>query len=162
MEAEINVKNADPGFKFRLMDQSHGIRISACYTCRSCVSGCPVACVNPDFSPARIIRMANFGLKQEVLSSEFIWLCTSCYTCQEACPMGVRITDFIIMLKNLAGQEGHAPQGVRAQVEIIEEHSRIYPIDDFDNKKRKKIGLPSLPIQSDVAKQLFDIPQKSV
>lgn len=71
--------------------------------------------------------------------------------------MGVRITDFITMLKNLAVLEGHAPQGVRAQVDIIEEHSRIYPIDDFDNKKRNKIGLPSLPTQSDVARRFFEV-----
>jgi heterodisulfide reductase subunit C len=71
--------------------------------------------------------------------------------------MRVRITDFITLLKNMALSEGYAPKGIRAQVEVIEEHSRIYPLDDFDNKKRNKIKLPSLPTQSDVARQLIEV-----
>jgi heterodisulfide reductase subunit C len=99
--------------------------------------------------------MAIFGLKEEVLKSDFIWLCSSCYTCQERCPRGVSITEFMTLLKNIAAKSGYAPKGVRAQLDIIKGQGRIYPIDDFDNKKRKKSKLPELPTSCEAVKDLF-------
>ena len=99
--------------------------------------------------------MALDGLKEEVLRSDFIWLCSGCYTCQERCPQGVSITEFMTLLKNMAIREGHAPKGIRVQRDIIKGEGRIYPIDEFDNKKRGKIGLPPLPTTCEVVKELF-------
>jgi heterodisulfide reductase subunit C len=59
------------------------------------------------------------------------------------------------LLKNMAVKEGHAPAGVRAQLDLIKTHGRIYPLDDFDNKKRTKINLPVLPTSCKVMKDLF-------
>ena len=99
--------------------------------------------------------MALYGLKKEVLESDFVWLCSSCYACQERCPQGVSITEFMTLLKNIAIKEGHAPAGIKAQRELVGRHGRIYPLDDFDNKKRNKIDLPSLPTTCEVVKKLF-------
>jgi heterodisulfide reductase subunit C len=99
--------------------------------------------------------MALYGLKDEVLGNEFIWLCSSCYACQERCPQGVSITEFMTLLKNMALESGHAPPGIKAQREIICKDGRIYPLDDFDNKKRKKVGLPELPTTCKAIKDLF-------
>ena len=129
--------------------------ISACFTCRTCVASCPISAVNGAFNPTRIIRMALYGLKKEILQSDFIWLCSSCYACQERCPQGVSITDIMTLLKNMAMKAGKAPSGIRAQLEIIKGGGRVYPIDDFDNKKRKKADLPALPTSCDVIKALF-------
>jgi heterodisulfide reductase subunit C len=99
--------------------------------------------------------MALYGMKEEILESSFIWLCSSCYTCQERCPQGVRITDFMTLLKNTAVKEGHEPSGIKAQMGLTKGQGRIYPLDDFDNKKRKKAGLPQLPTTCDVIRDLF-------
>jgi heterodisulfide reductase subunit C len=114
-----------------------------------------VSAVNSRFNPYRIIRMALLGMKDEVLRSDFIWLCSSCYACQERCPQGVSITEFMTLLKNMAVGEGCAPQGIKAQRDLIKGQGRIYAIDEFDNKKRNKIDLPSLPTTCDVVKLLF-------
>ena len=47
------------------------------------------------------------------------------------------------------------PTGIRAQRDLIKGEGRIYPIDDFDNKKRNKAGLPLIPTTCDVVKKLF-------
>jgi heterodisulfide reductase subunit C len=47
------------------------------------------------------------------------------------------------------------PSGVRAQKEIITKWGRIYPIDDFDNKKREKLGLPGLPTSCEAVERLL-------
>ncbi len=33
-----------------------------------------------------------------------LWDCTTCYLCQEHCPQGVKVTDVLYELKNLAYQ----------------------------------------------------------
>lgn len=151
----FDMNSADSNFKYDLARQFGGEEIMSCYTCLTCVLSCPVTRMSKEFNPARIIRMAILGFKKEVLESDFIWLCSSCYACQERCPMGVRITDFITLLKNIAVKEGNIPAGIRAQLDLIKSNGRIYPLDDFDNKKREKIDLPSLPISCSAVNYLF-------
>ena len=152
---KIDLEYTDPYFKEELRKQPGGEKIMACFTCRTCTASCPITQVNRKFNPLRIIRMALYGLKREVLASDFVWLCSSCYACQERCPQGVSITEIMTILKNMAVKEGYAPPGIKAQMGLIKTHGRIYPLDDFDNKKRKKIHLPSLPTSCEVMKDLF-------
>ena len=151
----IDLEQADPNFRKELALQPGGERISACFMCRTCVASCPISGVNDRFHPLRIIRMALYGLKEEVLKSDFIWLCSSCYTCQERCPQGVSITEFMTLLKNMAAKEGDMPVGIKTQLGLVKGEGRIYPIDDFDNKKRGKIDLPAIPTTCKVVKKLF-------
>jgi len=151
----IDLREADPGFRRDLSRQPGAEKISACFMCRTCVASCPITEVNDAFHPLRIIRMALFGLKEQVLGSDFIWLCSSCYACQERCPQGVSITEFMVVLKNMAVREGYLPSGIRMQRDQVKSAGRIYPIDDFDNKKRAKVGLPALPTSCEVVDELF-------
>lgn len=153
--AAIDLERTDPRFREELEKQSGADRIAACFTCRTCTASCPISAVDRTFRPLKIIRMALYGLKEQVLGSDFIWLCSSCYTCQERCPQGVRIAEFMNLLKNLAVQAGHIPSGVRAQQDLVMGQGRIYPLDDFDNKKREKAGLPPLPTSCDAVEKLF-------
>ena len=61
----------------------------------------------------------------------------------------------MVLLKNLAVKEGHIPAGARTQMQIIRGEGRVYPLDDFDNKKRNKISLPPLPTSCEAVKKLF-------
>lgn len=141
----LNIKDSDPDFieELELSDFISGFR--SCYTCGTCTAGCPVHRANKDYDPLRIIRMIILGLREELLKGDMIWLCSDCYTCQENCPMGVKITDIINHLKNLATREKNIPIGVSTQEKLLENQGKIYLIDDFDNKKRAKAGLPPLP-----------------
>ncbi len=151
----LDLEKADPFFRDELLRQPEGRLFTACLACRTCSSSCPIRAVNRNFDPAGIIRMAVYGFKDEILASDYLWLCSGCYTCQESCPQGVRITEFITLLKNKAVQAGHMPTGIRAQQDVVKKEGRIYPLDDFDNKKRKKAGLPVLPTHCDTAGRLF-------
>lgn len=151
----FNLEQADPNFRNELAKQPGGDNFAACYTCGTCTASCPIAAVNETFNPRRIIRLVLYGFKNEIFKSDFIWLCSSCYACQERCPQGVSITELMTVLKNMAFKEGHAPSGIRAQNELIKGEGRIYPIDDFDNKKRNKAGLPPVPTSCPVVEKLF-------
>jgi heterodisulfide reductase subunit C len=54
------------------------------------------------FSPRVINAMVKAGMRDEVLSSNSMWLCLSCYLCAERCPKGVKVTDIMYALKRLA------------------------------------------------------------
>ncbi len=154
-EKDIDLEKSDLKFLKEIIARPGGELISACFTCRTCAASCPITAVNNRFNPLWIIRMVLYGLKEEVLKSDFIWLCSSCYACQERCPQGVSITELMTLLKNMAVEEGYAPAGIKVQRELVTGQGRIYPIDDFDNKKRDKIGLPPLPTSCEVVKELF-------
>jgi heterodisulfide reductase subunit C len=126
-----------------------------CLACGTCTACCPVHRVHTEYDPLRIIRMLILGLRKELLRGDMIWLCSDCYTCQENCPMGVKITDLINHLKNLAISEENVPLGVSTQEKLLQDQGKIYMIDEFDNKKRTKAGLPSLPAMAEEAKILL-------
>jgi heterodisulfide reductase subunit C len=65
-----------------------GIDLSKCYQCGRCSGGCPSA-EFMDLLPNQVIRFAQLGKKEEVLSCKTIWLCASCFTCSVRCPKGV-------------------------------------------------------------------------
>lgn len=65
-----------------------GVDLSACYQCKKCTSGCPVAQM-VESSPAEIIRQLHLQAGDELLESEIIWACASCETCTNRCPMGI-------------------------------------------------------------------------
>ena len=151
----INVRDSDPDFTEKVDSSDFIGGFRACYTCGTCTVGCPVHRAHKDYDPLRIIRMLVLGLKEEILRGGIIWLCSDCYTCQENCPMGVKVTDIINHLKNLATREKNIPLGVSTQKKLLKDQGKIYIIDDFDNKKRVKVGLPSLPEMVEEAARLL-------
>ncbi len=80
-----------------------GIRL--CMQCGTCTASCPNA-DKMDYTPAQLIAMARAGMKKEVLSSNAMWHCLSCYLCTVRCPRGIKQTDLMHALECLAVREG--------------------------------------------------------
>jgi heterodisulfide reductase subunit C len=155
-EAVLDSKALDPGFACEVAAEPGGEGIRQCFACGTCTAGCPVRRFNAAFNPRKIIRMVLLGMRREVLREPFVWLCATCFTCQERCPQGVRIADLIRALKNLALREGNMPEGIPMQVNLLREKGTLYPLDEFDNKKRVKSGLPAMPQAHDDVAPLLE------
>ena len=153
---EFYLEKSTSGFASMVMREPGAEGIRSCYACGTCTAGCPVRRVNPAYNPRKLIRMVLLGMRDEILEGKEIWLCSSCYTCQERCPQGIRITDTLIALRNLAVREGHAPSGVSMQAGLIRNQGRLYALDEFDDKKRRKAGLPTLPSEVEGARKLLE------
>ena len=141
----IDASTFDTHFRDEVADEPGGEYIRRCFSCSTCTAGCPVAGVTDKYNPRRIIHMALLGMREQVLTSDFVWLCSVCYTCYERCPQDVRIPELMNAVRNIAVREGHVPQTFRLQMEKLELHGRLYEIEDYENERRAEYGLP--PIQ---------------
>ena len=156
MDTIIDASQMDPTFADQIAAEPGGEYIRRCFACGTCTASCPVREITDRYNPRRIIRMAILGLKEEVLSSDFIWLCSACYTCDERCPQDVRITDLMNAIKNIAIREGYVHPSFKRQVELLSEHGRLYEISEFENEKRSEYGLPAIQEQAADIQKIFE------
>jgi heterodisulfide reductase subunit C len=140
----IKSNQLDPNFKSEISKEPGGEHLKRCFSCGTCTAGCPVREITEKYNPRKIIRMAILGLRDEVLSSDFIWLCSSCYSCYERCPQDVRIPELMNAMKNIAVREGYLPRAYRTQVDLLWDHGRLLEISDFENEERQEHGLPPI------------------
>ena len=109
----------DPRFKHEVAARPGGENLTLCYACGTCTAACPVAQIEPQFDPRRIIRAVLLGLKKEVLSSNTIWFCAQCHTCTARCPQNVRFREIVRVLWQMAVEQGYTRPEVPAEVEKL-------------------------------------------
>jgi heterodisulfide reductase subunit C len=120
----------EAGFACWLKEVS-GEDVFRCYQCLKCSTGCPMA-EAMDLLPSQVIRMAQLGRGDELLRSETIWVCVSCYTCSIRCPNDIHIAHVMDALRELALKEGVAPKRERVVLfhqlflASIREYGRVY------------------------------------
>lgn len=144
MEYENKEETADLPFSDAVVSRLGGETIARCYQCGTCASSCPVARLTDQFNPREVIKLSLLGEKTEVLSSDAIWFCCSCYNCQERCPQKVEIADVIYALRNMAFEKGFIPNIYSEFASAILEDGRIAKISKFRERKRSHLGLPPL------------------
>lgn len=92
-----------------------GENIRACIQCGICTGSCPVA-NEMEYPPREIIAMIRAGMRDEVLSSNSMWYCLSCYMCTVRCPRGVKPTELAHALESMANQQGFRVKRTRTPV----------------------------------------------
>ena len=112
MERDI----ADQTFREQVLAEPGGEYLYRCYACGTCASMCLVRRVNPDFNPRRILEMVMLDMKERVLSSPTVWLCSACDLCYSVCPQEIHISELMRAIRNIAIQEGYEPPGPFALV----------------------------------------------
>jgi heterodisulfide reductase subunit C len=85
-----------------------GEEVHRCYHCGSCANGCPFVQAM-DYPPNAVLRLVQFGLRQEVLGCRTIWICVGCHTCSSQCPMAIDLAAVMGALRYLALEAGVSP-----------------------------------------------------
>jgi heterodisulfide reductase subunit C len=116
----------DSRFKFDVAAEPGGQNIKLCFACGQCTGSCPVSRIDPDYNPRRIIHMVLLGMRREVLSSDFIWMCSQCYTCQAHCPQNVDFADVMKALRTMALREGHVHESFLRKVMEIDSYCQEF------------------------------------
>jgi len=83
--------------------------VKMCMQCGVCSGSCPLG---PfwEHPPQELFMMIRAGKRDEVLQSESMWMCTSCYNCIVRCPRELPITHIMHGLASYAHRLGLAPK----------------------------------------------------
>lgn len=117
--------------------------VEYCFQCGTCTGSCPSG-RRTAYKVRQIIRKLNMGMK-EVLADPALWMCTTCYTCQERCPRRVKIVDAIKLARNEAAKEGYMADSHRAVASYVIKTGHAVPIDKATQKLRDAVGIGKIP-----------------
>jgi quinone-modifying oxidoreductase subunit QmoC len=90
------------------VEEGHWVKM--CMQCGVCAGSCPLGPAW-EHTPQKIFMMIRAGKRDEVLQSDSMWMCTSCYNCIARCPRKLPITHIMHGLANYAHRLNIAPKG---------------------------------------------------
>ena len=134
IDAEFHQKFIDAGVE----------TVDHCFQCGTCGGSCPSGRRTP-YRVRKLVRNCLLGLKDEVISDDALWMCTTCYTCQERCPRGVKIVDVVKQARRIASHAGYMAKAHKMTGVFVLNTGHAVPINDAVKEMRAKIGLPELP-----------------
>ena len=139
----LNDSNRDPDFTAEFIDA--GIEtVKHCFQCGTCSGSCPSGRRTP-YKVRQIVRKCLLGLKEEVITDDALWMCTTCYTCQERCLRSVKIVEIIKKARNIAAHAGYMAKPHKMTGVFVMNTGHGVPINDATKALRAKIGLPEIP-----------------
>ena len=107
--------------------------LSLCLTCGLCSSGCPATGLK-DMDPRKFLRMLVLGMDEEVMKSDWPWMCTMCQRCAYVCPMKINIPQLIYNVR-AARPRDERPAGIRDSCDVAVKSDSCSamgtPVDDF-------------------------------
>lgn len=122
--------------------KEYDVNIYSCTQCFSCSNGCPFINIM-DYPPHMIIRYAQLGFIDKVLSSKTPWICVGCNTCSFACPMSIDIPTFFDAIKehiidnNLHIPEPKALEFHQEVLNSIKKYGKTHKLEIIFNFKLK-------------------------
>jgi heterodisulfide reductase subunit C2 len=66
------------------VEEYTGEKVASCIQCGKCSGGCPMV-EAMDLLPHQVMRLAQLGLKEDIMKSKTLWVCASCFTCTARC-----------------------------------------------------------------------------
>jgi heterodisulfide reductase subunit D len=114
----------DESFRKRLLGASEGENLLGCLQCGTCTGSCPNKFAW-GLTPRHIIRLIQLGMKEKILNPEVLYYCTQCYSCIERCPMKLKPTEIMMLLRRVAFE---------MKLPLMEPHlTFMTSLEDYDN-----------------------------
>ncbi|MDK2826897.1 CoB--CoM heterodisulfide reductase subunit C [Methanolobus vulcani] len=113
-----------------------------CMQCGVCSSSCPSG-RHTSLNIRKLVKIA--GKDPDILKSEELWMCTTCYNCQERCPRGIDIVETILKIRSISAHQDIILPEHRAVCQMLLKYGHAVPINDNYKRKRTDIGLEELP-----------------
>jgi heterodisulfide reductase subunit C len=115
-----------------LAETPGGERIVHCLQCGTCGGSCPSGDAMKH-TPRAIFSLINAGERKEVLTSNTMWNCVSCYFCTARCPQQIPVTDIMYSLKRIAMRAGlvkgtTAPALAKSFTYWVEHYGRTFEV----------------------------------
>lgn len=133
----------DENFKQAIIDAG-AETLSLCFQCGTCTGACPSGRRTP-YRVRSVIRRSLMGFKEDLISDDTLWMCSTCYECQERCPRGIKIVDIVKIARNYASQAGYMAKAHKMTGSYVIKTGHGVPINDATKALRKRVGLGELP-----------------
>jgi heterodisulfide reductase subunit C len=102
-ESVIDLNLSEFDFADEIVKRS-GVNINLCWQCKTCAGGCPFSDAM-DYWPNQVIRLAQLGMKEQVLKCSSIWICVGCHTCSMECPQAIDMSSVMDAVRQIAVEE---------------------------------------------------------
>jgi heterodisulfide reductase subunit C len=100
--------------------------MTLCWTCSTCDSECPVNIATNRLRPQKILRLANLGFLDELITLPDIWYCLTCRKCNRVCPNQVRPESVIQFARRQALACNVVPHRVfRQYLDLFQRFQRV-------------------------------------
>jgi quinone-modifying oxidoreductase subunit QmoC len=116
LQSSGNQANADAAARYRNnflkeieANVEGGEWVKMCMQCGVCAGSCPLG-AHWEHTPQKIFMMIRAGKRQEVLTSDAMWMCTSCYNCIVRCPRKLPITHIMHGIASYANKLNLVPR----------------------------------------------------
>ena len=120
-------------FKESLLKIPDGERIQSCLQCACCSGVCPFGFAM-EFPPGRMIAWMRAGILDEMLQSDSVWMCVSCYACTEVCPKDIPVTPALMTrAKEEALLAGNVPAELQSALEFSQQYGN--PLGESARKR---------------------------
>jgi heterodisulfide reductase subunit C len=117
-----------------------------CFQCAKCTSGCEAHKLL-ELEPHKIVALLKRGLIDEMINSDVIWTCMSCFKCRERCPQKVAPVEILFALKNMAVASGRQiPGNYTAMLQSILSIGLIQDIQSISDCNNKPINRDDLDL----------------
>lgn len=133
IESKQELEKLGDDFLDKLYAEPGGEYVKLCAQCGMCVASCPSAS-RADYPPRKLISLLRAGRQVEVLTSNSMWMCVSCYLCSERCPRGVMVPAVIHALQRLVNRyhlptyRSTAPKMYKEFISIVENNGRNHEL----------------------------------
>lgn len=109
-----------------------GQDLKSCYQCGNCTAGCAYT-HDYDIPVHQVLRLAQLGQRERVLSCRSIWLCASCQACTTRCPNNIEVATVMDVLRHMARRAGHGPERLvktfaDSFLASVARHGRIFEV----------------------------------
>ena len=100
--------------------------------------------------PHKIVALLKRGLIDEMVNSDIIWTCMSCFKCRERCPQKVAPVEILFALKNMAIASGkQIPGNYTGWLQSVLSMGLLQDVKSITTKDGKSIsrndlGLPEI------------------
>ena len=150
----VKVEELHADFKYTVSSffESNGL---SCFTCNTCTVECPIFFTG-SLDPKKIVRMANFGMKDELLQSKDIWFCLQCQKCSNICPQKVEPANVILFLRYQAVKEGYVTPAFVKLLEDIEDHVQKARYGLYRTLIEKRGETPKLDLAQVIRESITD------
>ncbi len=173
MNTAIELEKAPTSrFKDKVMELlPAGGNLNACLTCGACAAGCPASGLE-NMDPRKLLRMAALGMDDELLSTDWCWMCSMCQRCIYVCPMQIDIPQLVFQIRK-SHPRGERPKGIINSCDMAlrndtcsamgatEEDWRFVVEDVADEVRESQTGFEDLQVPMDKSGATYFLNQNS-